>query len=87
MARVTTFPAFQETDDFPLLDHLWHGFRARAAAARFDFTQNQVVQTPDSQLGNLQTLAGWRRFSLAFLVGGIGGAVFAHELLTRTPLF
>ncbi|PZD72956.1 Chlorophyll a/b light-harvesting protein, photosystem I-associated [Acaryochloris thomasi RCC1774] len=171
-----------------LLGHLWHGFRARAAVAGFDFTQNQVVQTPDSQIGNLQTpvnssaavtwlignlpiyrpeltafrrgleigmahgyfllgpfallgpmrtsdiafergllaacaliavlkgaldlygtasfsqgrapkgfspqvptalktLEGWRQFSLAFLIGGVGGAVFAHELLTKAQLF
>jgi photosystem II CP43 chlorophyll apoprotein len=171
-----------------LLGHLWHGFRARAAAAGFDFMKNQVVQTPDSQVGNLQTpvnssaavhwlianlpiyrpdlsafrrgleigmahgyfilgpfallgpmrnsdvafergllaacalivvlkgaldlygsasfsqgrtpaglspqvpaalqtLVGWRQFSFAFLIGGIGGAVFAHELWVRTQLF
>lgn len=167
-----------------LLGHLWHGFRARAAEMGIDFRQNQVVQSPDVQVGNLetpvnssaavtwlisnlpilrpnltafrrgleigmahgyfilgpfallgpmrnsdiayqrgllaavvliavlkgaldmygtatfrgreqpsnfpevlQTLPGWRQFSLAFLIGGVGGAIFAHELLTRTQLF
>ena len=168
-----------------LLGHTWHGFRARGTAVGFDFRQNQVVQTSDPQVGNLetpinstvpidwfinnlpiyrsglsafrrgleigmahgyfllgpftllgplrntdliypagllatigllvifkgaldlygsvsfngnamqreqvpeelQTLPGWRQFSFAFLLGGIGGAIFAHELLSRTLPF
>lgn len=169
-----------------LLGHTWHGFRARASASGFDYRQNQLVQTRDPQVGNLETpinstlpiewfinnlpiyrsglsafrrgleigmahgyfllgpfvllgplrnddvaystgllatiglivifkgaldlygsasfgnskamqraqvpvelqsLVGWRRFSFAFLIGGIGGAIFAHELLSRTLPF
>ncbi len=171
-----------------LLGHLWHGFRARAADGGFDFSGNQVVLAPDSQISNLETpvnssaavnwlianlpiyrpglsafrrgleigmahgyfilgpfallgpmrntdlaiergllatcvliavlkgaldlygtasfgqgrtapplspqvpealrtLKGWRQFSLAFLIGGIGGAIFARELLVRAQLF
>ena len=52
------------------------------------FTQGRTPSGLSSQVpAALQTLEGWRQFSLAILIGGIGGAIFAHELCVRTQLF
>lgn len=40
------------------------------------------LQLPET----LQTVSGWNQFSVSFLVGGCGGAFFAHELVTHLTL-
>ena len=54
-----------------LLGHTWHGFRVRALAAGFDFSQGQFVQlmNNDPQVGNLATPINASDLSLKFLNG------------------
>ena len=40
------------------------------------------LQLPET----LQTVSGWNQFSLSFLVGGCGGAFFAHEVVVHLTL-
>ncbi|MEL6453115.1 MAG: chlorophyll a/b binding light-harvesting protein [Cyanobacteria bacterium J06623_5] len=40
-------------------------------------SEKDVLELPES----LRTVAGWRQFSFSFLIGGLGGAVFAALLL------
>jgi photosystem II CP43 chlorophyll apoprotein len=49
----------------------------RAKAVTLD-----TLQLPET----LQTVPGWNLFSISFLVGGCGGAFFAHELITHLTL-
>ena len=52
-----------------LLGHIWHGFRVRALAAGFDFSQGQFVQLfdDDPQIGNLATPVNRSNFVMTFL--------------------
>ena len=42
-----------------------------------------TLQLPET----LQTVSGWNLFSVSFLVGGCGGAFFAHQLITHLAVF
>jgi photosystem I subunit 11 len=44
-----------------------------------------TVTTPDAP-ANLGSQEGWNEFNSGFLVGGMGGAVFAYVLLANLPI-
>lgn len=60
-----------------LLSYGLVSFAAQAKTPAYKKAKNDVLELPES----LRSVSGWRQFSVSFLIGGLGGAVFAALLL------
>ncbi|NJM00726.1 MAG: hypothetical protein HC924_19045 [Synechococcaceae cyanobacterium SM2_3_2] len=49
-------------------------------------TSIRIPAGADELPENLRARGGWSQFTGGFLIGGVGGALFAYLLLNSTPL-